>query len=299
MKPAAQLKPPSSTHGFMSVSLCRCCCFFKRKRKKNTPRHKWSSTTGSECPAPLIVISKINKVPFRTNRGRQARDLDWIAFWRDQFKMVLRCTRCFVFLMGVFCFFKLFLFFPPLRCLEMMLQASPNEKPCCWNFAADNLFLFFLSKALVIWISLALFWGKLFLCFSRGGDGCCCFFCFFLGILPTSTLFLPSSHLFRVPVTAVPPCVFVNLFGFFPDMGLNVNLNAGQAESVTAYPHVQAQRASVCHFPPPPPCTFCFFVLQRGPPRHWGPREQETRDTSCTVFSEENSAHAAWLKNSP
>lgn len=158
---------------------------------------------------------------------------------------------------SLFVFFKLFLFFPPLRCLEMMLQASPNEKPC-WNFAADNRFLFFLSKALVIWISLTLFWGKLFLCFSRGGDGCCFFV--FLGILPPSTLFLPSSRLFRVPVTAVPPCVFVDLFGFFPDMGLNVNLNAGQAESVTAYPHVQAQTASVCHLP----CTFCFFVLQRG-----------------------------------
>lgn len=99
------------------------------------------------------------------------------------------------------------------------------------------------------------------------------FLFFFWGILPPSTLFLPSSRLFRVPVTAVPPCVFVNLFGFFPDMGLNVNLNAGQAESVTAYPHVQAQRASVCHLPPPPRCTFRFFrppkrsTLALGPER--------------------------------
>lgn len=76
--------------GLMSVSVCRCCCFFKRKRKKNTPRHKWSSTTGlkrSKCPAQLIVISEINKVPFRVKEGDN-NDLDWNVLWRDPLKMV-------------------------------------------------------------------------------------------------------------------------------------------------------------------------------------------------------------------
>lgn len=47
-------------------------------------------------------------------------------------------------------------------------------------------------------------------------------------------------------------------------MGPNVNLNAGEAQSASADPHVQAQRASVCHFCALlllPPALFLFFFF--------------------------------------
>lgn len=56
-----------------STSFCRCCCFFKRKRKKNTPRQKWSRSTSlkrSSCLAQSIgILFEISKVPFRIEEG--------------------------------------------------------------------------------------------------------------------------------------------------------------------------------------------------------------------------------------
>lgn len=88
-------------------------------------------------------------------------------------------------------------------------------------------------------------------------------------------------------------------FMMIPDVGTECNTR--RAKSVTAYRHIQAQRASVCHlasaryifllllfsfFPRPPKRS----TLALGP----GPETSENRDASCTVFS----AHAAWLKRS-
>lgn len=72
-------------------------------------------------------------------------------------------------------------------------------------------------------------------------------------------------------------------------------MNTRGAKSVTAYIHVQAQRASVCRLAP------ALFFLQRGQPRHWdlGLREQETRDASCTVFSEDGFCSRCLVKPLP
>lgn len=88
-------------------------------------------------------------------------------------------------------FFKLFLFFPPLRCLEMMLQASPNEKPCCWNFAADNLFLFlFFSPRHSLFEFLSPYFGESFFSVSpvEEMDVVAFLFCVFFGNLTTVNL---------------------------------------------------------------------------------------------------------------
>lgn len=81
----------------------------------------------------------------------------------------------------------------------------------------------------------------------------------------------------------------------FPDVGLNVNLNTRGAQGVTACPHIQAQRASVCLLAP------ALFPLQRGQPWHWDPglREQKTRDASCTVFSEDDFCSRCLVKALP
>lgn len=215
MKPAAHLKPPSSTHGFMSVSLCRCCCFFKRKRKKNTPRHKWSSTPALSVRPHWLWFPKSIRSP------SEQKEADEREIWTGLFSGGTSLKWCWdvqdaLCFDGSLLFFLSFsCFFPPLRCLEMMLQASPNEKPCCWNFAADNLFLFFLSKALVIWISLALFWGKLFLCFSRGGDGCCCFFCFFWESYHLQPCFYPPPACLESQLQRYPPVCLSTCLDFF------------------------------------------------------------------------------------
>lgn len=67
-------------------------------------------------------------------------------------------------------------------------------------------------------------------------------------------------------------------------MGLNVNLNAGEAQSQSADPHVQAQRASVCHFSPPPsllppPALFIFLFVSPSPPKMRSNLRQRRRET--------------------
>lgn len=93
-------------------------------------------------------------------------------------------------------------------------------------------------------------------------------------------------------------------FMMIPDVGTECNTR--RAKSVTAYRHIQAQRASVCHlasarfllllllfsFPP---------VLQRGQPWDWdrGLRHQTTETPRVQCSLRMISAHAAWLKRSP
>lgn len=88
-------------------------------------------------------------------------------------------------------------------------------------------------------------------------------------------------------------------FMMIPDVGTECNTR--RAKSVTAYRHIQAQRASVCHLASARYifCCCCFLFSPRPPKRSTlalgpGPETSENGDASCTVFS----AHAAWLKRS-
>lgn len=190
--------------------------FLQAKTEEEHAKAQMIVHTGSECPAPLIVISKINKVPFRTKRGRRARDLDWIVFWRDQLKMVLRCARCFVFWWESFVFLSFSCFFPPLRCLEMMLQASPNEKPCCWNFAADNLFLFLFSLQGTRYLNFSrLILGKAFSLFLPWRRWMLLLFLFFWESYHLQPCFYPPPACLESQLQRYPPVCLSTCLDFF------------------------------------------------------------------------------------
>lgn len=105
----------------------------------------------------------------------------------------------------------------------------------------------------------------------------------------------------QIPVRSGLPlvCLLIHFLHkaplLFPDVGLNVNLNTRGAKSLTAYFHVQAQRASVCHLAP------ALFSSKEVKPWHWDPglREQKTRDVSCTVFSEDDFCSRCLVKALP
>lgn len=110
-----------------STSFCRCCCFFKRKRKKNTPRQKWSRSTSlkrSSCLAQSIVILlEISKVPFRIEEGVIWEILIELfsVFWTS-LKTVCWDVQDACLLVGFFFFVVLFLLLrPPPLC-----QAVPG-----------------------------------------------------------------------------------------------------------------------------------------------------------------------------
>lgn len=108
-----------------STSFCRCCCFFKRKRKKNTPRQKWSRSTSlkrSSCSAQSIVILlEISKVPFRIEEGVIWEILIELfsVFWTSLKTVCWDVQDACVFLWDFF--FVLFLLRPPPLC-----QAVPG-----------------------------------------------------------------------------------------------------------------------------------------------------------------------------
>lgn len=129
-----------------STSFCRCCCFFKRKRKKNTPRQKWSRSTSlkrSSCLAQSIVILfEISKVPFRIEEGVIWEILIELfsVFWTSFKNGLLRCTRCLCLLVGFFFLLLSFFFFfalhPSVKLCRVVLQVSqPNgEKTFLMEF---------------------------------------------------------------------------------------------------------------------------------------------------------------------
>lgn len=136
-----------------STSFCRCCCFFKRKRKKNTPRQKWSRSTSlkrSSCLAQSIVILlEISKVPFRIEEGVIWEILIELfsVFWTSLKTVCWDVQDACVFLWDFFFLLSFFFFFalhPSVKLCRVVLQVSrPNgKKPFWWNFAEDNLFSF-------------------------------------------------------------------------------------------------------------------------------------------------------------
>lgn len=138
-----------------STSFCRCCCFFKRKRKKNTPRQKWSRSTSlkrSSCLAQSIVILfEISKVPFRIEEGVIWEILIELfsVFWTSFKNGLLRCTRCLCLLVGFFFCCCLFSSSsspstPLSSCAGLCCRSvsQMGKKPFWWNFAEDNLFSF-------------------------------------------------------------------------------------------------------------------------------------------------------------
>lgn len=133
-----------------STSFCRCCCFFKRKRKKNTPRQKWSRSTSlkrSSCLAQSIVILfEISKVPFRIEEGVIWEILIELfsVFWTSLKTVCWDVQDACVFLWDFFFLLLSFFFFfalhPSVKLCRSVSQMG--KKPFWWNFAEDNPFSF-------------------------------------------------------------------------------------------------------------------------------------------------------------
>lgn len=129
-----------------STSFCRCCCFFKRKRKKNTPRQKWSRSTSlkrSSCLAQSIgILFEISKVPFRIEEGVIWEILIELfsVFWTSLKTVCWDVQDACVFLWDFFFLLLSFFFFfalhPSVKLCRVVLQVSqPNgEKTFLMEF---------------------------------------------------------------------------------------------------------------------------------------------------------------------
>lgn len=137
-----------------STSFCRCCCFFKRKRKKNTPRQKWSRSTSlkrSSCLAQSIgILFEISKVPFRIEEGVIWEILIELfsVFWTSLKTVCWDVQDACVFLWDFFfccCLFSSSSPSTPLSSCAGLCCRSVSQmgkKPFWWNFAEDDLFSF-------------------------------------------------------------------------------------------------------------------------------------------------------------
>lgn len=206
-----------------------------------------------------------------------------------------------------FIFSSFFFFFPSKMCGNVLQASHPNREPFCWNFAEDNLFLFFLPETPNICIFSLLIFAVFFapvsrLWYCKGRDRSSC------GVLPPSACciiwFICLTHkimflVCQVPVqSGLPPRLVCELILTRSPFGHSWRGTECKPE------HTRSQE---CNCPssgtksislPFGPCT---FFLQRGQPWHWDPglREQKTRDASCTVFSEEDFCSRCLVKALP
>lgn len=299
----------------MSVSVCRCCCFFKRKRKKNTPRHKWSSSTGlkrSKCPAQLIDLRN-QKGPIQSKRGRQLKDLDRIVLWSDQIKTVCWDVQdaCVFWWESFFIFLFFSLFFPPPRCVGMFCRPVVQTGNlfvgilqriilCCFFSSPRHpAVVFFSPRFCHIFLLPLLFCGIAKEETDLPVKSCnlqpVAYYDFFVWLTKSYFHFPSVKSQFRV----VCPSLVCSLILTQSPFGLSWRGTECKPEHTRNQEcnclHVQAQRASVCHLAP---ALFSSKEVNPGTgTRAWENRRPETPPALCSLRM--ISAHAAWLKHSP
>lgn len=137
-----------------------------RRTRRGTNDPLSTSLKPSKCPAQLIVISEINKVPFRVKEGVNRKILIELFSVGTSYKWFVEMYKTLVSFDGspFFRFFVSF-FFPLPRCMGMFCKSfSQNGEPFLWNFAEDDccFYFFFLPKTPSICIFLSSFFWHIF-----------------------------------------------------------------------------------------------------------------------------------------